>query len=114
MKEVDRIKIINIYKNSKQILELIQLRLDSLDELEQDQIKEKERLKKLYDTYQKKIQKMEDIMKELTGIEYSLYYEIAVKGSTINKAVDKVAFDYDVSSSTVWKKYYPKIKSRLK
>lgn len=113
MKGVDKIKVINMYENSKQVLELIRLRLESLDEVEQDQMKEKERLKKLYENYQKKIEKMEGILKELTGIEYSLYYDIAVKGSTINKAVDKVALDYDVSSSIVWKKHYPKIKSKL-
>lgn len=84
-----------------------------MDELEKDQLKEKEQLKKLYDTYQKKVQKMEGIMKELTGIEYSLYYEIAVKGSRVNQAVNTVSSDYNISPSTVWKTYYPKIKSKL-
>lgn len=98
----------------KTTLKIINLKIEELNENEKNQILEKERLIKIKKSYQEKIQKIEHMLKQLKGVEYSLYYEIIVNGLTINKAVDKVALKYDLSSSTIWKNYYPNIKEQIK
>lgn len=57
---------------------------------------------------------MDTALSKMTGIEYSLYYEIVVNGFNITKAVDKVAETYDKDSQTIWKNHYKKIKKDIK
>lgn len=107
-------KAISIYENARNILKMIELKIEAIHENEQNQIVEKEQLLKTKQSYQEKIKQMETEMKQLKGVEYSLYYEIVVNGLTINKAVDKIALKYDLSTSTIWKSYYPNIKEKIK
>lgn len=53
---------------------------------------------------------MTDALGRMTGIEYELYYEIAVNSKRITRAVEYVAEKYDRDTQTIWKYYYPKIK----
>ena len=46
--------------------------------------------------------------------EKELFYEVIVKGTNITRAIDKVSITYDVDVSTIWKNYYPKIKEDIK
>ena len=57
---------------------------------------------------------MEKNLSEMSGIEYDLYYEIVVNGTTISKAIDKIAEKYDKDSQTIWKNHYRKIKKDVK
>lgn len=59
---------------------------------------------------------LEDLSKtmmNLQGIEFDLFYEIAVKGSRPKKAIQRVAASHFMSESNVWNVYYPKVKNEL-
>ncbi len=98
----------------KTTLEIVNIQIEAMDEKEKNQSLEKERLIKIKKSYQEKIETIEQMLKQLKGVEYSLYYEIVVGGLSINKAVDKVALKYDLSPSTIWKSYYPNIKEQIR
>lgn len=57
---------------------------------------------------------MNETLKKMRGIEYSLYYEIVVNGVRISKAVSIVAERYNVDDHTIWKYHYNKIKKDVK
>lgn len=105
-------KTIIMYENTKRIKDMIQLKLDTIEKNESILKKEKEDLLKLHDFYQTKISQMNQQLKQLKGVEYSLYYEL-IHGSSVNKAIDKVAAEYDMSPSTIWKSYYPELKQEI-
>lgn len=60
------------------------------------------------------INTMESTLAKTTGIEYDLFYEIAVNGTQITKAVEKIATKYDKDTQTIWKNHYKKIKKHVK
>lgn len=53
---------------------------------------------------------MTDALSRMVGIEYELYYEIAVNCKRITRAVEYIAEKHDKDTQTIWKYYYPKIK----
>jgi hypothetical protein len=57
---------------------------------------------------------MEETLGKMKGIEYSLYYEIVVKGVVITQAVSNVAERYNKDDQTIWKYHYKKIKEDVK
>ena len=63
---------------------------------------------------EKTINDMDSTLAKLTGIEYSLYYEIVVKGVNVTRAVSNVAEEYDKDNQTIWKHHYKKIKKYVK
>lgn len=101
------------YINSKADLKLTKLNIETID----IKSKELENIKKEYNKYAERlaevINSMEISLKELKGIEQKLAYYILVDGLNATKAVDKVSFDYDLDTSTIWKNYYPKVKKEL-
>lgn len=107
------IKIIDNYTNTKNELASIKLRLEIIDKTEQLLKEEKEKLINLVDHLVSMISIMETHLKELTGIEHSLYYQIMVKGLSPTKAVDKVSFQHDKDVSTIWRNYYPGVKAKI-
>lgn len=56
---------------------------------------------------------MNETLNKMSGIEYSLYYEIVVKGVNTSKAVSNVAENYNIDDSTIWKYHYGKIKKYI-
>lgn len=106
-------KPIALYENLKHVKEIVELRLDGVEKEAETLTKEKENLLQLKKTYDNKLKEIEKQLKTLKGIEYSLYYEIMVNGLSVNKAITKVALQYDVSDSTIWKTYYPDLKHKL-
>lgn len=101
------------YVNTKTELELIKLNLESIVKREAKLKKEKEELLKLQKEVEELLEQMEEKLKNLKGIEKELFYEIIVKGTNVTRAVDKVAFAYDMDVSTIWKNYYPIVKQKL-
>ncbi len=87
--------------------------MDTIEKTELFLKDEKDNLTKLVSAIEDDIKKMDNHLKELSGIENRLYYQIIVKGLNITKAVDKVSFEYDKDVSTIWKNYYPKVKSKI-
>jgi len=57
---------------------------------------------------------MSESLSKMTGIEYQLFYEIVYNGINVTKAVDNIAYKYDVDVSTIWKKHYKKVKRYVK
>lgn len=57
---------------------------------------------------------MNDILSNMTGIEYQLFYEIACKGVGVTKAVEFIAEKNDIDTRTVWRTYYKPIKKYVK
>ena len=94
------------YKNINTEIELIDIALENIKLKELELTKEKERLTKIKTKY-------DNALKNLKGIEESLLYYIIVKDLNVTKAVDKVAFQYDLDVSSIWKSYYPKVKKIL-
>lgn len=103
-----------IHKNIKEEYAILMKRIELLLKYEQTIVKEKEELIILSEELLTKIKEIEKNLKELTGIEQRIYYEIVVNGLNVTKAIDKVAFEFDKDPSTLWKTYYPKIKDKLK
>ena len=66
------------------------------------------------DTLNGYLNDMGETLGKMTGIEYSLYYEIVVKGVRITKAVSNVAEEYGIDDRNVWKYHYNKIKKDVK
>lgn len=56
------------------------------------------------------LDEMTTSLSKMNGLEYKLYYEIVVNGTSISKAVDKIADSSGKDTSTIWKYYYKKIK----
>lgn len=53
-------------------------------------------------------------MSKMSGLEYKLYYEIVVNGTSISNAVEKIAEQAGKDTQTIWKNYYRKIKKEIK
>lgn len=66
------------------------------------------------DKLQQYLNLMTDALGKMNGIEYSLYYEIVVKGVRISRAVANIAEQYDKDDRSIWKYHYPKIKKDIK
>lgn len=102
------------YIDTKNELDIAILRLKALEENEIKIAKEKDALNSYIDKLEDYIESMENNLKNLTGIESKLYYQIVVNGLNVTKAVDIVARDENKDVSTIWKNYYPKIKDKIK
>lgn len=57
---------------------------------------------------------MDSTLSKLTGIEYSLYYEIVVNGINITRAISNIAEQHGKDDQTIWKYHYKKIKKYIK
>ena len=60
------------------------------------------------------LNEMNETLNKNSGIEYSLYYEIVIKGIRISRAVGNIAERYNLDEHTIWKYHYNKIKKNLK
>lgn len=107
-------KNISGYVNVKTELDLVRLNIEALNDEEKSVFARKEILLSYEKELEQLLNKMEEKLKELKGIEKELLYAILVKGMNVTKAVDKVDFTYDMDSSTIWKNYYPKVKQSIK
>lgn len=105
-------KNIKGYVNIKKDYELVKINIKGLEQ----KIEFLKNEKSILLDYEKELKniliKIESGLKELTGIESELYYEIVVKGLNVTKAVEKVAFKYDMDISSIWK-YYKNIKENI-
>lgn len=70
--------------------------------------------REIVDKLARYINDMSESLGRMNGIEYSLYFEIVVKGVRVSRAVSNVAERYNKDDRTVWKYYYPKIKGDIK
>ena len=107
-------KNIKGYVNIKTDLDLIRLNITRIEEKENVLKLEKEIYLSLENKYSYLLEKMEERLKSCIGINRELLYEIMIKGTNVTRAVDKIAIRYDMDSSTIWKRYYPKVKKQLK
>lgn len=107
-------KNIKGYVNTKTDLELIRLNIKSISLKEEYLKKEKQELEKLEKNLSDLLNTIKEKLSELKGIEKELLYEIVINGKNVTRAVDIVAFTYDLDVSTIWKSYYPKVKAILK
>lgn len=65
-------------------------------------------------TFQGYLDSMDDTLGKISGIEYKLFYEIVYRGTSVSKAVEKIAEMTEKDTSTIWKNYYSKIKKDIK
>ena len=75
---------------------------------------EREYQRAVVDTLTRYENDMAETLNKMSGIEYSLYYEIVVKGVKISRAVSNIAERYNKDDHTVWKYHYSKIKNDVK
>ena len=68
----------------------------------------------IVDKLSRYIKEMGEALEKMNGIEYSLYFEVVVKGVRISRAVSNVAERYNKDDRTVWKYHYSKIKNDIK
>ena len=102
------------YVNVKTDLDLIKLNINRIEEKEKTLKLEKKIYLDLENKYNYLLESMEERLKACVGIDRELLYEIMVKGFNATIEVDKVAINYDMDSSTIWKNYYPKVKEKIK
>lgn len=102
------------YVNIKTDLDLIKINLKRIEEKENTLESEKNIYLDLEKNYNILLEEMNEKLKSCVGIDRELLYEIMIKGINVTKAVDNIAFRYDMDSSTIWKNYYPKVKEKLK
>lgn len=107
-------KIYQNYVNNKTELELIKLNIENINKKEEYLKNLKREYLQMENELQLMNEQVENVMHELEGIEQELIYEILVKGKNVTRAVDVIAFKYDLDTSTIWKNYYPKVKEKLK
>lgn len=110
----DTIKILRNYSNTKNELEMVHLKIEAVKKHEDMLRQTKENLNDYASQLTEIIKTMDQKLRELNGIEYTLYYEIVVRGKNVTKAVDYVALKYDKDVSTIWKSYYPKVREIIK
>ena len=101
------------YVNIKTDLDLIRININRIEEKEKTLKLEKDIYLELENKYSNLLAKMEEKLKDCKGIDRELLYEIMIKGTNVTRAVDKVAINYDMDSSTIWKNYYPKVKKQI-
>lgn len=104
---------LNNYSNTVYELNVLKRRLNLILNYETEIALEKKRLINLIDNEQKVIKQMESDLQNLNGIENKLYYEIVINGNNVTKAIDKVASNEFIDTSTLWKNYYPKVKKQI-
>lgn len=63
---------------------------------------------------EKEITIRKSTLSKFKGIKYDLYALIMIDGYNPSKAVNKIANDYDIDVSNVWKNHYKKIKKYFK
>lgn len=101
------------YSNTVYELNVLKRRLNLILNYETEIALEKNRLINLIDNEEKMIKQMESDLQNLNGIENKLYYEIVINGNNVTKAIDKVASNELIDTSTLWKNYYPKVKKQI-
>ncbi len=101
------------YSNTVYELNVLKRRLNLILNYETEIALEKNRLINLIDNEEKMIKQMESDLQNLNGIENKLYYEIVINGNNVTKAIDKVASNEFIDTSTLWKNYYPKVKKQI-
>lgn len=101
------------YANMNIELELVKLNLKEINKKEEMLKKEKELYLNWQEDLEQVIKEIEAYLKELKGIEKELFYEVVVKGTNVTRAIDKLAYIYDLEPSTIWKNYYPKAKENI-
>lgn len=101
------------YQNTKVELDVYKKRLSLIKEYEKKYLEEKKQLKKLIILGQNLLCQMEDDIVSLEGIENKLYKEIVIEGLNVSSAIEKVAFDEEKDTSTLWKNYYPSVKRKI-
>ncbi len=106
-------RALNNYSNTVYELNILKRRLNLLVNYESEIALEKNRLINLIDNEQQVIKQMENDLQNLSGIENKLYYEIVINGTNVTKAIDKVATNEFIDTSTLWKNYYPKVKKEI-
>lgn len=106
-------RVLNNYSDTVYELNILKRRLNLLINYESEIALEKNRLINLIDNEQKVIKQMENDLQNLSGIENKLYYEIVINGTNVTKAIDKVATNEFIDTSTLWKNYYPKVKKEI-
>lgn len=106
-------KHLDSYENIKLELNILTERLKIIKEYEVKIAKEKEEISILISMQQNIIEQIEKDISNLSGIENKLYKEIVINGTSISKAIEKVAYEEDKDVSTIWKNYYPNVKKRI-
>lgn len=99
------------YNNSVLELNILKKRLDIIKKAKENLLNEEKNIKETINLYVNKTNSIKKNLSELKGIEYELYSEIVINGLNVSKAVEKVAEKNEKDVSTIWKNYYPKIKT---
>jgi hypothetical protein len=107
----------DVYTHSNSIHDLMAAYIAELEKVNpvsglslDDEIKEARNKVGILNYY---VKKMEEALKNTTGIENELFTWIAIKGYKPTRAVEFVAEKYKKDEQTIWKRYYRKIKKEI-
>lgn len=102
------------YNNSVLELNILNKRLDIIKKTKENLLNEEKIIRDTINLYVNKTNSIKKNISDLKGIEYELYTEIVINGLNVSKAVEKVAEKNEKDVSTIWKNYYPKVKTFIK
>lgn len=106
-------KHLDNYKSLVSETKILSERLNIIKEYEKTIQIEKRMIANMIKKNENTIKKIEDNLCELKDIETRIYYEIVINGMGISKAIEKIAEETDRDISTLWKNYYPNVKSKI-
>lgn len=101
------------YVNTKIELNYLLDKLELINQYTEKLENEKKEILGLINAYKEFIQKIEQDLQNLSGIENKLYKEIVINNLNVSKAIEKVSFEEEKDVSTLWKNYYPNVKKKI-
>ncbi len=104
---------LNYYQQMKYEVDILEVRLKMIKQYEKNLEAERSQIENTIYVQSKLLNKIEMSLNTSQRIEFKLLKEIVMDGSSVTKAIEKVAYEVDKDVSTLWKYYYPRVKSKI-
>lgn len=104
---------LNYYQQMKYELDILEVRLKMIKQYEKNLEAERSQIENTIYVQSKLLNKIEMSLNTPQRIEFKLLKEIVMDGSSVTKAIEKIALEESKDESTLWRYYYPKVKEKI-